>query len=102
MQPRLERLYQQYKTGDKNVYKRLGGSGQALMRISITAPQELRKLIDSHGPNGLNISADMMMKWRGALLRAVEKHDPEYNNDVEHIWGTAALHLIEHFQPPDA
>ena len=35
MQPRLERLYQQYKTGDKNVYKRLGGSGQALMRISI-------------------------------------------------------------------
>ena len=36
MQPRLERLYQQYKTGDKNVYKRLGGSGQALMRISIS------------------------------------------------------------------
>ena len=68
----------------------------------VTAPQELRKLIDSHGPNGLNISADMMMKWRGALLRAVEKHDPEYNDNVEHIWGTAALHLIEHFQPPDA
>ena len=35
MQPRLERLYQQYKTGDKNVLKRLGQSGQTLMRISI-------------------------------------------------------------------
>ena len=34
----------------------------------VTASQESRKLVDSHGPNGLNISADMMSKWRGAAF----------------------------------
>ncbi|MFS1701505.1 hypothetical protein [Alteromonas sp. AMM-1] len=38
----------------------------------VTSPQELNKLIDSHGPKGLNISAEMITMWQRALLYDLE------------------------------
>ena len=57
--------------------------------------EELERLAKQHGPRGIDIPSHMYDLWLDALCEAVQRHDPEYQPELDDQWRRAMQAGIE-------
>lgn len=59
------------------------------------AQRKVGVLAETHSRSGLNIPPELYRFWQDSLLKALEKHDPEWNSSLAAKWQTQIQPAIE-------
>lgn len=55
-------------------------------RKTPTGKHGMDKMANRHGREHINVKPELYTFWRDSVLRAIEEHDPEFNDELAAQW----------------